>query len=297
MLATVGASERRRQWAFLTWLPFSSYVSFLAAVFFTFLPIAFLIDISDLIRKEGARYVRAHTEIALARDIHGRLVPPIAGRIGRFEFRGVSVPSGEVGGDLVDLVRDNDRWIGYVADVSGHGVGAGLLMAMAKSAARMKLRSVASITALMDDLNAVLLDLKKPEMFVTFACLQYDGATELQFSLAGHLPILHYRSADSTVEELSLPHVPLAMFEDRRFAASRVSFATGDVFVIVTDGLTEVFDNEDREFGLDRLKALVVQHADAPLDAFKDVLLAAVRAHGPQLDDQTLLLVRVTIAD
>ena len=48
MLATVGASERRRQWAFLTWLPFSSYVSFLAAVFFTFLPIAFLIDISDL---------------------------------------------------------------------------------------------------------------------------------------------------------------------------------------------------------------------------------------------------------
>ena len=244
------------------------------------------------IRREGARYVRAHTEIALARDIHRLLVPPIATRIGGFEFSGVSVPSGDVGGDLVDLVDVDGRWIGYVADVSGHGVGAGLLMGMVKSAARMQLRASQSMGALLNELNIVLFDLSKPEMFVTFAGIQFDGASELQFSLAGHLPILHYRSAASTIDELSLAQVPLAMFGDRCYTASRVAFAPGDLFVILTDGLTEVFDRHDRELGLDGIKTIVREHATTPLDQLRDTLLAAAHGHGPQLDDQTLLLIR-----
>jgi len=245
------------------------------------------------IRKEGARYVRAHTELALARDIHRLLVPPISRHVGRFEFRGLSIPSGEVGGDLVDLVDDGERWIGYVADVSGHGVASGLLMAMVKSAARMRLRDGPSIAALMNDLNLVLLDLKKPEMYVTFACVQFDGS-DIHFSLAGHLPILHYRSAQSSISELSVPQIPIAMFEDRRFTAARVDCGPGDLFVIVTDGLTEVFDAKDREFGFDRLKALVAQHAHAPLDTLTGAVLSAVHAHGPQDDHQTLLVVRAS---
>ena len=244
------------------------------------------------IRREGARYVRAHTEIALARDIHRLLVPPIATRLGRFEFSGMSVPSGEVGGDLVDLVDLDGRWIGYVADVSGHGVGAGLLMGMVKSAARMQLRAAQSMSALLNELNIVLFDLSKPNMFVTFAGIQFDGTSELQFSLAGHLPILHYRSAASTIDELSLAQVPLAMFGDRRYTAARVAVAPGDLFVILTDGLTEVFDRDDRELGLDGIKAIIRQNAATPLDRLRDALLAAARGHGPQQDDQTLLLIR-----
>src|SRR5262245_14858352 len=97
--------------------------------------IASFLAFSLFVRREGSRYVRASTEIALARDIHRLLVPPIGRRVGSFEFRGTSVPSGDVGGDLIDLVETDGRWIGYVADVSGHGVGAGLLMGMVKSAA------------------------------------------------------------------------------------------------------------------------------------------------------------------
>jgi len=247
---------------------------------------------ATFIGRQGVRYVRDRTEIVLARDIHRLLVPGISRRAGRFEFCGISVPSGDVGGDLVDLVESDGRWIGYVADVSGHGVASGLLMGMVKSAARMKLRSAQSIGALMDELNVVLLDLKKPEMFVTFACVQYDGSPELQFSLAGHLPILHRRSADAAIDELSLPQVPLAMFGDRQFTAARVAFAPGDLFVIVTDGLTEVFDGDDREFGLDGLKAIVQQHGTAPLESLRDEILSAAHGHGAQLDDQTLLLIR-----
>jgi hypothetical protein len=127
--------------------------------------IASFVLLSNFVQREGSRYVRAHTEIALARDIHRLLVPAMSRRIGPFEFQGFSLPSGEVGGDLVDVVESNGRWIGYVADVSGHGVGAGLLMGMFKSAARTQLLTSQSLDQLLNTLNVALFDLKKPEMF------------------------------------------------------------------------------------------------------------------------------------
>lgn len=254
--------------------------------------IASFVLLSNFVQREGSRYVRAHTEIALARDIHRLLVPPIARRVGCFEFQGVSLASGDVGGDLLDVVESNDGWIGYVADVSGHGVGAGLLMGMVKSATHMQLQVMHPIDQLLTNLNTVLLDLKKPEMYVTFAGLQFDGVSGLQFSVAGHPPILHYRASSATVDELSVPQLPVAMFPDRAFVASSVAWAPGDLFVILTDGLTDVFDRHDREFGLERVKDLIREQPTAPLERLQDALVGATRQHGPQLDDQTLLLIR-----
>jgi len=253
--------------------------------------------LTHFVRREGMRYVRAHTEISLARDIHRLLVPPVTRRIGGFEFRGVSIASGDVGGDLIDLVESDGRWIGYVADVSGHGVGAGLLMGMTKSAAHTQLRATPSMETLLNTLNAVLFDLKRPDMYVTYAGLQFDGRPELEFSVAGHLPILRYRPSTSALDELTIAQLPLAMFEERTFAASRVPWLPGDLFVILTDGLTEVFDRQDREFGLDRIKAVIRKHARLPLEALQAQLLEAVRTHGAQLDDQTVLLIRAVDAE
>jgi serine phosphatase RsbU (regulator of sigma subunit) len=248
--------------------------------------------LTHLLRREGTRYVQAHAEIALARDIHRLLVPRIALRIGRFDFRGVSLASGDVGGDLIDLVESPAGWTSYVADVSGHGVAAGLLMGMVKSAARTQLRADRQLDVLLNTLNTVLFDLRGPTMSVTFAGVQCSGASDLQFTVAGHLPILHYRSSTDSVDEMSIAQLPLAMFNDRSFRAAGVACAPGDLFVVLTDGLTEVFDGDDREFGLERVKNLIGENARAPLDVLEERLLAAVRAHGPQLDDQTLLLIR-----
>jgi serine phosphatase RsbU (regulator of sigma subunit) len=248
--------------------------------------------LSQLIRRDGARYVRVHAEIALAGNIHRLLVPRIDRRIGRFEFCGTSSASSEVGGDLVDLVESPSGWTSYVADVSGHGVAAGLLMGMAKSTIRTQLRGSGSLDSLLETSNAVLSDLKAPTMFVTFAGLQWTDPA-LRFTLAGHLPILRYSAADDDVEELSQPQLPLAMFEDTTYVSSEAPYGIGDVFVILTDGLTEVFDAADQEFGLDRVKALIKEHARTSLPQLEERLLDAVRRHGPQLDDQTLLLIRV----
>lgn len=244
--------------------------------------------------REGSRYYRLHTELTLARTIHRELVPVIERRVGPWEFRGVSIPSGEVGGDLVDLVASDDAraWTAYLADVSGHGVPSGVLMGMIKSAMRMALHAPAPLEALLDRLNGVLYDLAPAHMYATFAALRSEGPDRIAFTLAGHLPILCWRAARRQVEDLSVGQVPLGVLPGHRFAASATRCDPGDVLLVVTDGLTEVFDAADEEFGLDRVRALLARHAAAPLADIESALLAAARAHGVAHDDQSLILIR-----
>jgi hypothetical protein len=248
--------------------------------------------LSTFIRVEGARYGRLRAEIDLARQIHRVLVPPLARQVAGIEVRGLSVASGDVGGDLVDVVETSDGWTAYVVDVSGHGVGSGLLMGMVKSAARVALRAQTELGALLTLLNGVIFDLKSPAMYATFAGLQWrDGA--LSFAVAAHPPILRRRPGSSVVDELTMTQLPIAMFEDTAFVATPVDSRPGDLFVILTDGLTEVFDRREQEFGLERMKAIIVAHADGPLEMLERRILEAARGHGAQQDDQSLLLVRV----
>jgi serine phosphatase RsbU (regulator of sigma subunit) len=244
-----------------------------------------------LLTREGGRYLRMRTEMLLAQKIHRGLVPAVAGRHPGLEFAGASYPTGEVGGDLVDAISTGGRWIGYVADVSGHGVQAGVVMAMVKSAIRMAIARGASIEAVLGESNQVLMPLMSPNMFVTAAVIEVD-ATNVQLVLAGHLPILHFRQRNNTVEEAHVLNFPLGFFGGHRYVTIRLTCAPGDVLVMMTDGLTEVFDRQNREFGLDALKQLLARHGNQPLDYILASIVAAARGHGPQQDDQTALVVR-----
>jgi serine phosphatase RsbU (regulator of sigma subunit) len=241
---------------------------------------------------EGVAHLRAQKEIALAQEIHARLVPAFHERRGAFEICGLSRASGEVGGDLVDVVPSSDGWTALVADVSGHGVASGLLMGMVKSSAHMRLASAAGAGELLRDLNRVLFPLKTANMFVTCACLRHAGGDRLEYALAGHLPMLHWRAADGSIAELAGPHLPLGIVADHEYASSTVSFASGDLFAVLTDGLTEVADAQGRELGLEGVKRLVAGNAERPLDAMMEAVMAGTRTHGRPHDDQTLLLLR-----
>jgi phosphoserine phosphatase RsbU/P len=145
----------------------------------------------NFIARQGLRRLRVETEIALAHEIHDTLVPRVSLRACGFDVVGASFPASEVGGDLVDAVPDAGRLTCYVADVSGHGVPAGTLMAAVKSAARMRLLRAGSGGDLLTDLNRILFAIKRPNMFATAAVLTIEES-RVHYSLAGHLPILHW---------------------------------------------------------------------------------------------------------
>ena len=249
--------------------------------------------IVSFIRNESKRHERLQTEIALAKRIHESLVPPISFSTPHVEVHGWSAASGAVGGDLLDSVTDGKSVTLFVADVSGHGVAAGVLMAMVKSAIRMRLREGGPLDAIVNDLNRVVHDLTRPEAFVTFSCLRFEEQGKAAYAIAGHLSILVYRRRTSAIEELPNEHLPLGVVRNETYAARSASCEPGDLFVLLTDGFMETLNERDEQFGEQRIKDVIARHAERPLAEIGQALTAAVEAHGPAGDDQTILLARV----
>lgn len=241
--------------------------------------------------REGNRFFRTQTEVRLAGEIHRTLVPQKHETIGKFEMFGSSVPSSEVGGDLFDIVQSDGMWHAYVADVSGHGVAAGILMSMIKSAAAMQLTKLKRPDELLRDLNDVLQPVTAPSNYLTFAYVGGAG-DDLSFALAGHLPILHYRKITKTVIEHSDSNIPIGMFKDQQFAISKIDLPAGDLLALITDGFTEVFDKKEREIGMEDFKLALAACAERPLPRIYEELRARTLRFGKQTDDQTMLLIR-----
>jgi hypothetical protein len=241
--------------------------------------------------REGRRYFRTQTEVRLAGEIHHTLVPQKHETIGHFEMYGVSVPSSEVGGDLFDIVQSDGTWHAYVADVSGHGVAAGILMSMIKSAASMQLTKLHKPDNLLRDLNDVLQPVTAPANYLTFAYVSGTNG-DLRYALAGHLPILHYQMASKTIIEHSDSNRPIGMFKDQAFTVSKVQVLPGDLLAIITDGFTEVADSKDREMGMEDFKLGLGSCAEKPLpEIYRDLRERSLK-FGKQNDDQTMLLIR-----
>jgi serine phosphatase RsbU (regulator of sigma subunit) len=243
---------------------------------------------------EGQRFMRAHAEIRLAREIHRTLVPELAGSTATLAWRGVSRPSGEVGGDLVDVIVQADSWLGCVADVSGHGVAAGVLMGMFKTAFHASAAEVSEVGELLTRTNRVITPLKQSNMFVTAACLRMARPGRMEYVLAGHPPLLHVRARASTAGWVGESQLAVGITPDARYEARTFDVERGDVVLVVTDGLLEVANKQHEELGTAGfVRALQTIAESEPLAEIEKRVFAVCQAHGIQADDQTLLIVRV----
>jgi hypothetical protein len=247
----------------------------------------------NFIETEGFRHLRYQTEVELAEDLQSTLVPPLSLRTEHIEIVGRSLPSSNMGGDLADALQSEDTITCYIADVSGHGIAAGVLMGMVKTAVRMAALRGEMLDSILQSVHRVLPGVKPPNAYVTVAGLRFHGQSVAEYATAGHLPILHYRRTTGAVERLSLEQFPVGMIPTAEYCAAEVTYASGDIFVLLTDGIVEVADSRDREFGLERVEQLLSENAASPLGDLADVITSAAGAHGARTDDQTVLLARI----
>ncbi|MCK6477378.1 MAG: serine/threonine-protein phosphatase [Phycisphaerales bacterium] len=266
-----------------------------AAVIFIVAGYFLIIRYTELQEREATR---SRTELELASQIHRTLVPGIDFASGRLRVVGTSIPSSQMGGDLIDLVIDGQRADVFLADVSGHGVKAGVVMAMVKAAIRMRLRSGHDLSGLLTDLDAVLQQTIDPGMFATFACMRFEpaespGQLRTAFALAGHLPILHFSAVDGRVRDMPNEALPLGVGESELFHEQNMTSSAGDTFLLLTDGLTEIADASGKQLGLGAIRELFRAAGREPPEVIVDRLLTAARSHGAQNDDQTIVVVRV----
>lgn len=243
---------------------------------------------------QGAASVRMQTELALAHEIQSTLVPIVSLKTSRFEVYGISLPSTEMGGDLVDVIEKDGDLLAYVADVSGHGLPAGQLMGMLKIAVRLGVELCQEPLALLESANRTLPSVKQPEMYATLALLRFDKNSEqAEYSIVGHPAIIHYRKATNDAAKLAMQQFPIGLVPNGSYVSAHVPFSSGDLFVMLTDGVLEVTSETGEEFGLSRVETLVVRHAAEPLPKIWETIHSLLDAHGPQQDDQSALFIRV----
>jgi sigma-B regulation protein RsbU (phosphoserine phosphatase) len=241
--------------------------------------------------KASAQLMRDMEE---AHDIQRRLLPTEMPRLAGCEIRASWKPAGHVGGDYFDAIRRNDTSVSVcIADVSGKGMPAALLMSNMQAAVRSLTREASSSGDLCHRLNRLVLKNTATGKFVTFFCATLDSEAQvLRFTNAGHVPPFLLRR-DGTITRLSDGGAVLGIFGDATYEEFSTPFHSGDRLVLITDGISEAENEQDQEFGEDRLMQLLADGKELSTADLQKSILDAVHAHARHglQDDATLMIV------
>jgi serine phosphatase RsbU (regulator of sigma subunit) len=237
---------------------------------------------------------RMERELEQARQIQMRLVPAEPLVVGPWQVAGRVVPARVVGGDAFDFFTLGEGRLGIaIADVSGKGVPAALLMANVQASLRAFCDGRRPIREAIRFVNESVAR-SAGGKFITLMYGEIDpAAARLSYVNAGHnYPMLRRR--DGRVEELNEGGPPLGIFENAEYAQGVVDFRPGESLMMYSDGLSEAMDPGSNEFGEDRLRALWGEHGARPPHEIIDLMLERIstfRGRASQSDDMTVVVV------
>jgi phosphoserine phosphatase RsbU/P len=235
-------------------------------------------------------------ELGVARQVQVALSPTAFKVPDYFEIAAHNIPSRYVGGDFYDFIplRDN-RSAFALGDVSGKGVAAALLAAMAQGALQAQFTSNMPLAEVVSSLNKVLVQRSDSNRFITLFCATLDPDGHFTYINAGHnLPVL--ARSNGVTETLTTKSVLLGAFDFVEYKPRQTRLAAGDVVVMYTDGVTEAVDANNEMFGDDRLENLVKESVNLSAEEIKQKILDEVlsfTADLPQGDDITLIVLKL----
>jgi sigma-B regulation protein RsbU (phosphoserine phosphatase) len=246
---------------------------------------------------------RLDHDLEIARDIQRILLPSEAPAIDGFQISGMNVPARQVSGDYFDYIRVDDERLGVaIADVSGKGVPASLIMAICRSVLRAEAARNPSPADVLRKVNRQLYPDIKEDMFISMAYLILDHHRDsITLARAGHDAPLLYKQQSQTVTPVKSPGMVVGIDSGSVFDRLTVDFAISlerdDCLVLYTDGVTETLNAEGDEFGLDRVIQAVRTRANDGAEAIVKKIIQDVRDFTgplPQNDDITLIAIRKT---
>jgi sigma-B regulation protein RsbU (phosphoserine phosphatase) len=239
---------------------------------------------------------RLESELRIARQVMEALMSDRAPSLKNFEIAGRSIPSAEVGGDYFDFIDVAGGRTGLViADVSGKGIPAALIMATFRAYLHALLGNDFALRAVFTRLNNLLIESTEDRHFVTAFYGELDNEGRRMFYLnAGHNPPLLIRHGQAT-KLLSTGGVPLGVLVKATYSEDIVYFSPGDVLVLYTDGVTEAENGFGDPYGLHRLEKVIRRNLDVSAHDLCQVVVDDVRDYASpdaRTDDLTLMMVR-----
>ena len=238
-------------------------------------------------------------ELETAHSIQESFLPDRIPALAGWDIGALWCPIRSVAGDFYDFYALSGGRVGIViADVSGKGIPAALFMALSVTVLRYGMSINLPPHEVLRHANEMIISEQRSRMFATTFVGYLDPASgEMRFACGGHNPPLWYHAATGTVDYVTAQGVAVGIFKDAEFAPDRLRLEPGDIFVLYTDGITEVLNSEEEEFGEDRLEALIRQHTALSAQELADRILETINdfaAEQELSDDATLVIVKRT---
>jgi phosphoserine phosphatase len=237
-------------------------------------------------------------ELAIARDVQMRALPQEMPQVPGYDIAGFSRPANETGGDTYDVVPlASDRLCLLLGDATGHGIGPALCATQMRGMLRMAMRLDADLDATFKQINEQLCSDMLDNRFVTaFLGILDTRRHEVAYHSGGQGPLLHFHASDGRLEWLGTTTPPLGLFTGLPLGPQgRLHLEPGDVLALLTDGIYERADGEDRCFGEERVGALVREHSRESASRLVEIVLEGAEQFAggvAQQDDVTLLVLK-----
>ena len=246
------------------------------------------------LRESRLELARKDAEIGFALKVQQALFPRAFPSGKDLDFAAICMPARGISGDYYDAFQMPDGTVTFaIADVSGKGIPAAILMASLQALLRAVSMQGAGPDQVCKQLNDHLCQLSQASQFATLFYARWDPTTRmLRYVNAGHNPPFRVNGAE--LELLTSGGIPLGMLPGSQYETGEVCLHVGDLIVLYSDGITEAGQNEGRDFGEERLKSLATAVRNLPLPDIQARIMGSVRAwtNNEPEDDMTLVLVR-----
>ncbi|MBN1897926.1 MAG: SpoIIE family protein phosphatase [Spirochaetes bacterium] len=214
--------------------------------------------------KEIAEKEAIKKELQIASSIQKMLIPKRSPAIEGFDLAGFTMPAAEVGGDYFDFFHiDQENYGTIIADVTGHGISSALIMVMVRTIFKTSLKDIISPPEILSLANRLLAGDILSDRFVTmiFFTLNFKNKT-INFSNAGHLPLLWYNAKDNKIHEILDNGFPIGVVEKPEYKKHKITLKKDDMVIMYTDGFVEIKNSKEEQFGMERFKELIVKYKD-----------------------------------
>jgi sigma-B regulation protein RsbU (phosphoserine phosphatase) len=258
--------------------------------------IAISIENAQLYQRVAQQEQRLERDLALAREVQLRLLPPLKPKHKYAEFSARFVPARSIGGDIYDFVQyDSNRSAIVLGDVSGKATPAALYAALVSGIMRSAANQLLSPSALLESLNDSLQERKLDSQYVVMLySLWNDENRTLQIANAGASQPLFVRNGE--VDTVHAEGFPLGMFPNVKYEEFTLSTQPGDSLIFFSDGITDAQNADGDMFGDDRLKAIVKKNSQKSASKIADAILSEVskfQGERDRFDDETVVVLRV----
>ena len=235
-------------------------------------------------------------ELEMAVRVQSQLIPTRTPVVAGWQFAASWKPARQVSGDYYDFIQNKDRVGIVIADVSGKGMHAALFMASTRSIVRAKATAALTPAESLTQANTLICADAARGMFVTAFYADIDPVTRtMTYVNCGHNPPYWYRAGRGEISELKPTGSVLGIHESMQYKQQQIEIDHGDLVLFYTDGITEAFNEEDQEFGEERVKKILTDLArESPEQILAEIQnsLEAFAGEAPQSDDRTIVLAK-----